>query len=304
MSLDIRLKKADRTYAPGDTVKGVVIVQSPKGTVSHNGLAIVISGSSSVQGAAKSMGVSDGILSMIRPLTLFSAVVQVVPPNGTKFPEGKTEIPFEFVLTHEAGARPHGEEFEFVETYHGVLLSNTYMMHAELQRGTFSKNWTKDMEFFVQTPRSRPHPAKSIDVCISPDELKNVRAKSVLPDFRITGKLNSVVCNISQPFEGELVVERCDAPIRSLELQLVRVESLMSGEGAAREATEIQNIQLADGDVSRGVPLPVYMVFPRLFTCPSMKTRQFAVEFEVNLVVQFVGGLQITENIPIKTYRA
>jgi hypothetical protein len=30
-------------------------------------------------------------------------------------------------------------------------------------------------------------------------------------------------------------------------------------------ATEIQNIQIADGDICRGLGVPVYMVFPRLF---------------------------------------
>ena len=33
-----------------------------------------------------------------------------------------------------------------------------------------------------------------------------------------------------------------------------------------RAATEIQNIQIADGDVCRNLVIPIYMVFPRLFT--------------------------------------
>jgi len=42
-------------------------------------------------------------------------------------------------------------------------------------------------------------------------------------------------------------------------------------------ATEIQNIQIADGDVCRGVSIPIYMVFPRLFTCPTLSTNNFKV---------------------------
>jgi len=38
-----------------------------------------------------------------------------------------------------------------------------------------------------------------------------------------------------------------------VEIQLVRVETVGSTEGFAKEATEIQNIQIADGDVVRGV---------------------------------------------------
>ena len=51
----------------------------------------------------------------------------------------------------------------------------------------------------------------------------------------------------------------------------------------AREATEIQNIQIADGPVCHGWSIPVYMIFPRLFTCPTVSTRNFKVDFEVNL---------------------
>ena len=51
----------------------------------------------------------------------------------------------------------------------------------------------------------------------------------------------------------------------------------------AREATEIQNIEIADGPICHGWPIPVYMIFPRLFTCPTVSTRNFKVDFEVNL---------------------
>ena len=42
-------------------------------------------------------------------------------------------------------------------------------------------------------------------------------------------------------------------------------------------ATEIQNIQIADGDVCRGLPIPIFMIFPRLFTCPTLTTNNFKV---------------------------
>ena len=42
-------------------------------------------------------------------------------------------------------------------------------------------------------------------------------------------------------------------------------------------ATEIQNIQIADGDVCPGLPIPIFMIFPRLFTCPTLQTNNFKV---------------------------
>jgi hypothetical protein len=39
-------------------------------------------------------------------------------------------------------------------------------------------------------------------------------------------------------------------------------------------ATEIQNIQIAEDEVCRNLPIPMYMVFPRLFTCSTMITSR------------------------------
>ena len=49
--------------------------------------------------------------------------------------------------------------------------------------------------------------------------------------------------------------------------------------------------------------IPLYMIFPRLFTCPTMLTELFKVEFEVNLIVVFADGYMVTENFPIVLYR-
>jgi len=89
------------------------------------------------------------------------------------------------------------------------------------------------------------------------------------------------------------------APIRSLELQLVRVETVGEGKNAPREATEIQNIQIGEGNVVRDMVVPMYMVFPRLFSCPTVVSTSFKIEFEVNLIVVFGDGYRITETFPL-----
>jgi hypothetical protein len=45
------------------------------------------------------------------------------------------------------------------------------------------------------------------------------------------------------------------------------------------------------------------MIFPRLFTCPTVDTLNFKVEFEINLVVLFANGYMVTENFPIYLFR-
>lgn len=49
--------------------------------------------------------------------------------------------------------------------------------------------------------------------------------RSSPPKFLIKGHLDATNCVISQPLTGELVVENSDLPIKSIDLQLVRVET-------------------------------------------------------------------------------
>ena len=37
------------------------------------------------------------------------------------------------------------------------------------------------------------------------------------------------------------------------------------------------DLQIAEGDVCRNFPVPLYMIFPRLFTCPTLATDNFKV---------------------------
>ena len=39
-----------------------------------------------------------------------------------------------------------------------------------------------------------------------------------------------------------------------------------------QEATEVQNLQIADGNPAHNLKLPIYMILPRNFTCPSTVT--------------------------------
>jgi len=157
----------------------------------------------------------------------------------------------------------------------------------------------------VEVKNSTPPKPSPIKFTITPEALENVKKSSLknIPKFRIEGKLESALCNINKPFIGEMTLEEADATIKSVELQLVRVETCGCADGYAKEATEIENIQIADGDLPRGVPLPIFMVFPRLFTCPTLATRTFKVEFEINLVVMLVDGHLITENFPLRLVR-
>ncbi|MDP2434195.1 MAG: hypothetical protein Q8P67_00450 [archaeon] len=151
---------------------------------------------------------------------------------------------------------------------------------------------------------SIPSP-EPVPFTIRPEDLDNVKKTAIrrIPQFELSGQLDSAICHVDQPLTGVVTVKRSDTAIKSIELQLVRVETCGCAEGFAKEATEIQNIQIAEGDVCRGLEIPIHMIFPRLFTCPTIATRTFKIEFECNLVLMLENGALVSENFPLVLVR-
>ena len=65
----------------------------------------------------------------------------------------------------------------------------------------------------------------------------------------------------------------------------------------------MQNIQVADGDCLEDIEIPTYMLFPKPFSCSTAVHSLFKIQFQVNIIVIFANGYQLTENIPINIYR-
>mmetsp|Transcript_37772 Transcript_37772/g.60624 ORF Transcript_37772/g.60624 Transcript_37772/m.60624 type:complete len:314 (+) Transcript_37772:96-1037(+) len=296
-SMELKLDNDDRTFSPGDTIAGAVIVNAGKG-MSHNGISISVDGSVKLQLSAKSVGIFEAFYSTLKPLVLVEKKLEVLKP-GSLGP-GVHSIPFQFKL------KPSNGMPQLYDTYHGVYINVQYVIGALVKRGMMQKDFQKEMEFYVEVFAEDVKEKKKHEFKISPDQLQNVHRglKSKIPTFLFEGHLDSVICDVTQPFTGELVIQQCSLPIKSVELQLVRVERCPYMEGEAREATEVQNIQIADGDVVPNLPITINMILPRLFTCGTMSTKNFKLDFEVNLHVVFVDNHMVTENFPIKLYRS
>ena len=294
-AIDVRLKKASKVYREGELIRGVVVVTS-KGEISHNGLSLTLEGSVNLQLSAKSVGVFEAFYNSLKPIQLINYTLELVKPG--KFPNGTTEVPFEIPLKGKGGK-------QLYETYHGVFVSVMYSMRCDMKRSLLSRDIQKVVEFIVECKSSSTveDGEKRVDFTVNPESLQNVKNRTGVPEFLVTGYLDTANCVITKPFTGEVTVSRSSAPIRSIELQLVRVETCGCAEGFSRDATEIQNIQIGEGDVCRNIPIPIYMIFPRLFTCPTLNTSNFKIEFEVNIIVVFQDDHLVTENFPIKLLR-
>ncbi|XP_016320019.1 vacuolar protein sorting-associated protein 26C [Sinocyclocheilus anshuiensis] len=294
VSLDIRLKRANKVYHEGERVSGVLLVNS-RDALQHQGVSLGLEGLVNLQLSSKSVGVFEAFYNSVKPIQLVSSNMEVVKPG--KIPAGRTEIPFEFPL------QAKGNKVLY-ETYHGVFVNIQYTLRCDMRRPLLAKDLSKTCEFMVhcqpQKSKLQPNP---VEFSITPETLQNVRERSSLPRFLIRGHLDATSCAITRPLTGELLLESSEVTIKSIELQLVRVETCGCAEGYARDATEIQSIQIAEGDVCRGLSIPIYMVFPRLFTCPTLETTNFKVEFEVNIVIVLQDDHLITENFPLKLVR-
>lgn len=293
--LDVKLRRANKIYHEGEMVTGVVIIQS-RGELGHNGLTLTVDGSVNLQLSAKSVGMFEAFYNSLKPIQLLNYNVELAKPG--RFPSGMTEIPFEMPLRAKSNR-------QLYETYHGVFVNIQYMIRVDMKRSLLSKDLQRQCEFIVEYKDTEEKAvAKCIPFTITPDTLQNVRDKANVPKFEVKGHLDSTTCRVTEPFTGELKVVHTSVPIKSIELQLIRVETCGCAEGYARDATEVQNIQVADGDVCRNLSIPIYMIFPRLFTCPTLATSNFKIEFEVNIVVVFTDDHLVSENFQIKLTRS
>eukprot|EP01013_Petalomonas_cantuscygni_P017013 TRINITY_DN34110_c0_g1_i1.p1 TRINITY_DN34110_c0_g1~~TRINITY_DN34110_c0_g1_i1.p1 ORF type:complete len:352 (-),score=44.72 TRINITY_DN34110_c0_g1_i1:8-958(-) len=295
--LEIIIDRPGGVFAAGETVRGTVCVYSPK-ALSHNGLFLCAEGHLSTRKAYRG-GVFDS-LGTSKNVKLLQVEVQLA--ESGKIPDGKTPFAFDFVI-------PKGPNT--FETYHGMHVEVRYSITAELRRGKLSGNLRETSSFLVVNPGQAydaAAPCEPITFRLTPEKMKK---KATGAEFEIVGQLDCPRMDVTKPLTGHIEILASD-PIKSVEVQLIRVEEVVvdaSKDKSAREATEIQNIQVADGNVCRGDPgkpfqVPLWLVFPRWFTCASVLTSAFRVEFEVNLVIYFADRFQITQNFPLRLYRA
>ncbi|XP_055628099.1 vacuolar protein sorting-associated protein 26C [Toxorhynchites rutilus septentrionalis] len=292
INLDIRLRKANKIYYEGETISGVIQIACSS-EIKHDGVVLSLEGLVNLTISNKNVGIFEALYNSVKPITLLNQQVDLTPSG--KLPAGMTQIPFELPLICAK------EPKVLYETYHGVFVNITYMLKCEVKRSFLAKSVVKTQQFIIQyCPSSPPEKKTEVSFSISPETLqKTAKERISIPRFLITGVLDSTESCLTQPFTGCLTVHHTEVPIKSIEIQLVRVETCGCAEGYARDATEIQNIQIADGNVCPKIAIPIYMTFPRLFTCPTLITKNFKVEFEVNLVVIFGDDYLVTENFQI-----
>lgn len=240
----------------------------------HEGIMLYLEGIVNLQLSSKTVGLFDAFYNSVKPINLLQNSLELAAPG--KLSPGRSEFHFELPLVCKKEPRM------LYETYHGVFININYQLNCTVKRNFLGKSMTKLQQFCVQyKPTALGEGAlKSVPFSLSPDSLqKNATAKERLsmPRFLITGRLDRSESCVTTPITGSITVQHTEAAIKSIEMQLVRVETCGCDEGYSKDATEIQTIQIADGNVLPKLELPIYMVLPRLFTCPTLITKNFKI---------------------------
>jgi hypothetical protein len=303
MQLTIKYDRIGAVYYAGEMVTGVVQVETT-GAINHSGVVLDVTGTLQVQPSVRGLGSFEPFHPQLTPISMIKLSFTLAK-KGEKLPAGGVDLPFSFVLEPTAGA-----DGSLVETYNGVFVSSSYQAVATVIF-SFSKVVSDPASILVICPgqsvylrdNSAPKDLELYNFSLNESMIKNSRKNSA-PKFTINGAI-SLVNDVDVPLRGWLSLDACETPVSSVELQLIRVESAAATLGTeSKEATEIQNIQIGEGDVPRNTKIPIYMFFPRWFTCPSVRSSHIRVDFECNLVFTFADKMQLTHNFPLILFRA
>ncbi|OMP10012.1 Vacuolar protein sorting-associated protein 26 [Corchorus olitorius] len=286
--VELKLSRPNRIYRPSETLQGRIVVKAAS-SFSHYGIRIGLTGSVNLQVRGGSAGVIESFYGVVKPIHILNNIIEIKPSG--KIVSGTTEIPFSILLRN-----PKEDNLErFYETFHGTNISIQYLATVDIMRGYLHKSLSATVEFIVESDK-----ADLLDEPISPEMVifyitQDTQRHPILPElksggFRITGRI-ATVCSILEPLSGELTVEASAIPIYSIDIHLLRVESVLLGEKIVTETSLIQTTQIADGDVCRNMTLPIYVVLPRLLTCPTVFAGPFSIEFKVAIVINFQSEL-------------
>lgn len=309
----VQFDRVGAQFLAGETVSGAVVVKADSSTRCKS---VVLQVRGSVDPKALSsrsqQGAFEKMQDDLKPYVMMNISIPLGGTDGLKFPEGTTELPFSFPLISTM-TLPGGTPVPLIETYSGVFISCRYEAKATAHF-TFSSETSQPAELFLVCPgqseadvyKIRGEESFSFDFTNSAARKSRKAAEVGMPEFHFVGTVDRVHIDIDTQLAGFLRVLKSSVPITSVEIQLARSESCANEvrQDKGREITEVQNIQVGDGDVLRDWDIPIFMKFPRWYTCPAIRTPNLRVDFEISIVVTFEGRVQVSQVVPIRLYRS
>ena len=300
MELTLSLDGLNKIYYAGDFIQGsVLIINKSKSTIKYD-LNIKVNGFFTLKNIKENPPKAKGIQFYRKSFRIYTdqyATIGSSSPYRIKFP-----------LTSDGCEKPY--EYLY-ESYQGVTISVLYEISAEAVYNGRSFNSNKH-KIIVLVPGQGINPTfgrkrVSYQFKLNPKKIESNKLtdQNLIPKFDIDCFLENVNCCIDKPFNGFCNIKECSTQIKSLELQFLRNEKISKIDDfpGSLEVSEIQNLQIGDGDVIRNLEIPVFMTFPRNFCCANLETKDISITFEMNLIIVLVNGVVIMENYPVNLWR-
>ena len=299
MELTLSLDSLNKIYYAGDFIQGsVLIINKSKSTMKYD-LNVKVNGFYTFKNIKENPPKPKGLQFYKKSFRVFTDQYSTVgssSPYRVKFP-----------LTSDGCESSYESLFE---SYHGVCVSILYEISAEAvcMGKSFPSNKHK---ISVLVPGQGINPKfgrkrVTYQFALNPKTIENMKLtdQNLMPKFNIDCFLENINCCIDKPFNGFCNIKECTTPIKSIELQFSRNEKILNSEfSGISEVSEIQNLQIGDGDVIRNLEIPVFMTFPRGFCCANLETKDVSISFEMNLMIVLVNGVVISQNFPVNLWR-
>lgn len=329
VSLTITLDRADSRFRRGDMVTGVVTLsrtlQEPgpqaSACFSCSHVRLLVRAATDVQLSAR-VGLLDALCSVAPRVALERTLVLSQAGGHVLRGSAPLALPFRFAL----------DAPDLLETYSGAYVRTSCSLVADakvaptpggspghgigaiLSAFRTSTLRSRAAHLLVSVP-SPPHvlqaavDAEPVAFCLAnADADADVSAGSAL--FRVSGSLHSLYVAVTEPIVGHVRVDEetsADASVLALRLRLLRVERVElvddgvgGGSGVASETTEVSCVQLADGDVCRGLDIPIRASFPRGAVCANVVCEAvFDVSFVARIEVAFADGTNAHKDFQI-----
>ena len=299
MDVTLSLDSLNKVYYAGDFIQGsVLIINKSKSTMKFD-LLVKVAGYYTLRNTKENPPKMKGVQFYKKSSKVLSEQYSTIGANNS--------YRFKYPLTSDGCEQNLSSLYE---SYHGVSVSVGYEISA--QAVSLGKEFeSKKQKILVLVPgqginskfgRKRV----SYQFKLNPKNIESIKLtdQNLMPKFEIECFLENINCCVDKPFNGFCNIKECSTQIKSLELQFLRNEKILNKEfeGIA-EVSEIQNLQIGDGDVIRNLEIPVFMTFPRGFCCANLETQDVCISFEMNLIIVLVNGVVIMENYPVNLWR-
>ena len=299
MEVSLSLDSLNKVYYAGDFIQGsVLIINKSKSTLKFD-LIIKVVGYYTFRNTKENPPKMRALQFYKKSYHSLTDQYSTIGANNS--------FRFKYPLTSEGADQGNNTLYE---SYHGVSVSVGYEIYAEAVCGGKQFQSAKK-KILVLVPGQGILPKfgrkrVTYQFNLNPKKIESNKLSdlNLIPKFQMDCFLENINCCIDKPFNGFCNIKECSTTIKSIELQFLRNEKILNKEfEGISEVSEIQNLQIGDGDVIRNLEIPVFMTFPRGFCCANLETKDVSISFEMNLIIVLVNGVVIMENYPVNLWR-